>query len=203
MLDTTYYGFDTFGKDHSIHVFKIENRVVFTTNKRIYTYDDLNDTIVPYESLNTAIGKYQTSHRIIEAPNHYYWFIRNDYIGLLYIFQDEIRLIKEYPASLFEKYPLVDKYENILPLTEKTAILCLQNGIAYLNAEVNDLKNTLNNYRPIVRQIELSTDRGKKESLPLISNHIKIKNNFHNIYFRFSFPRINETQVSYQYKLEG
>lgn len=203
VLDTTYYGENVFGKDHSIHVFKVENRIVFTTNELIYTYDDLHDSIIRYESLNTAIGKYSTAHRIVEAPNHHYWFISKDYVGLFYILPDEVKLIKEYPTSLFDEHPMVDKYENILPLTEKTAILCLQNGIARLDADINDSTEIIHKFKPVIRQIDLSTDRGKKESLPLISNHLNIKNNYHNIHFRFSFPRINEIPVSYQYNLKG
>jgi DNA-binding CsgD family transcriptional regulator len=203
VLDTFYYGENIFGKDHSIHVFKIENRIVFTTNEQLYTYDDLNDTIVPYESLNQSIDKYRLSHRIIEAPNHHYWFISKNHIGLFSIFKDKVELVKEYPASLFNQFPLVDKFENILPLTEKTAILCLQNGIAHLDANIYDPEKIIQNYQPLVRQIELSTDRGRTEALPLISNQIKIRNNFHNVSFRFSFPRINEIPISYQYNLKG
>ncbi len=203
VLDSTYYGKETFGKDNSIHVFKVENRIVFTNNDSIYTYDDLNFSIIPYTALNKTIGKYKKSHRIVEAPDHHYWFISDNYIGLFYIFQDEIKLIKEYPASLFNSHQMIDNYENILPLTATKAILCLQNGIAYLDAEIGDSLKIIQNYKPVIRQVELHTDDGKRRLLPLNSNYIEIKNNFHNIYFGFSFPRINSVPVKYQYILKG
>lgn len=203
VLDTIYFGAETFGKDHSVHVFKVENRIVFTTNEDIYTYDDLNDSIVPYQLLNDEIGKYRQSHRIIEAPNHHYWFISKSFIGLFFIFQDTVELQKEYPVSLFKEWPLIDKFENIIPITEKTAILCLHNGIAHLNAEQTDSVAVIENYQPILRQLEIYTDRDREIALPLSSNRLKIKYNFHNVFFRFSFPPIHQNKVSFQYHLSG
>ena len=57
-LQSTYYGIETFGKDDHIHVFKVENRIVFTTGDEIFTFDDLQDTIIPYTELNNKIGSY-------------------------------------------------------------------------------------------------------------------------------------------------
>lgn len=201
--DLSYYGEETFGKDNSIHVFKLENRIVFTNNDSIYTYDDLNEAIIPYQSINSRIGKYKKSHRIIAAPNHRYWFISKGYIGLFFIQQNEVRLIKEYPAALFDSHPMISNYENILPLTEDKAILCLQNGIAYLNAAATDSVNLLKNYHPIIRRLELRTADGRNQLLSLNANHIKIKNSFHNIFFRFSFPKLSTVPLSYKYVLKG
>ncbi len=203
VISSIKYGNKIFGKEHSIHVFKVENRIVFTTNEKLYTYDDLKDSIVSFDSFNAAIGKYQQSHRIIAAPNHYYWFIRENSIGLFHISQENVHLIKEYPLALFDNLAMVDNYENILPINEKKAILCLQDGIAWLDAGINDSLKTITKYKPVIRELKLFSDHGKTKRLALNTNNIKIRNTFHNIYFKFSFPLINENPVSYRYILKG
>lgn len=203
VTDTIYFGEKVFGKDHSVDVFKVENRIVFTTGNIIYTYDDLNDTIVPYHTLNEQIGKFSAAHRIVEAPDHHYWFITKSSIGLYTIIQDKINLIREYPASLFQTPTLVDRFENIIPITDTTAYLCLQNGLARLNAYEKDSDYYMSRFKPVLRQIELFSNRGKISQLPINGASVKIKHNFNNIFFRFSFPQISDMPISYQYLLEG
>ena len=203
VTDTIYFGEKVFGKDHSVDVFKVENRIVFTTGNIIYTYDDLNDTILPYQILNEQLGKFSAAHRIIESPNHHYWFIAKSSIGLFNINQDNANLIREYPTSLFNDPSLVDRFENIIPITDTTAYLCLQNGLARLNATEKDSYYYMNKFKPILRQIELFSNRGKITQLPINDASAKIKHNFNNIYFRFSFPQISDMPISYKYYLEG
>ncbi|MDX8338999.1 triple tyrosine motif-containing protein [Draconibacterium sp. IB214405] len=202
--DTEYYGEDTFGKDHSIHVFKIEKRIVFTTGEKLYTFDDLTNSIIPYDTLNANLGEYAAANRIIKAPNNYYWFIGTSSIGLFYIVQSEVKLVKEFPTSLFNDPLLVDGFENILPINEYTGILCLQNGLAFLDAAVSDsTTNLMSRYSPSARSIELQTNNGRSVFLPLSTSKTEIKNTLNNLKFRFSFPLLNEFPVSYKYFLAG
>lgn len=204
ILGIKEYGKDIFHKDFGIHVFQVENRVVFTTGEQLFTYDDLSDTILAYGSLNTALDEYAKAHRIIEAPNHHYWFISKEKIGLFYIFQDSVKQIREFPTSLFNNPMLVEGFENLLPLSEYAAILCLQNGIAYLDASVsNPTENLIKNYAPAIREIQLSNNRDKTFLLPLDTADVKIRHTFNNVSFRVSFPLLSELPVSYQYYLQG
>ncbi|HSO86782.1 MAG TPA: triple tyrosine motif-containing protein, partial [Draconibacterium sp.] len=203
VIDVKSYGEEIFKKNLSANVFKVENRIVFTTGNQIFTYDDLKDTIVIFPSLNLALGEFASSHRIIEAPNHHYWFISKKSIGLFSIQQDKVTLIKEFPVSLFKNPPLVDGFENIFPTSERTSLLCLQNGIATLDASESDADKSITNFKPVLRQLELSSTRDKIIPLPLNSSQIKIKNKFNNIYIRISFPHYSDLPVSYIYHLEG
>lgn len=201
--DVSYLGEKVFKKNLQVNVFKVENRIVFTTGDQIYTYDDLNDSIILHPTLNIQLGEYASSHRIIEAPNHHYWFITKKNIGLFSIQQDSIRLAKEFPVSLFKDPPLVDGFENIFPVTENSAYLCLQNGIAKLDASETGADSSIVNFKPVLRQFELYSANSKTIPLALNSNSFKIKNNFHNIFLRFSMPYFADLSVLYQYKLEG
>ena len=198
------YGSEIFGKEGHLNVFKVENRIIFTTGNQLFTYDDLQDSIVEYTALNDALEKYKRSHRIIVAPNHHYWFIGKEFIGLFSIARDKVQLIKEFPASLFSDPLLVEGFENLLPLNETSAILCLQNGVALLDAATpNSLVERIKLYTPILRHIEINNNKGQKTVLPLQSNDFEIKHAFNNLQLQFSFPLLNDLPVYYQYMLEG
>ena len=202
-LEANYYGQNVFGKDHSIHVFNVEKRIVFTTGDQLYTYDDLMDTITPYQFLNENIGKYKASHRIVEAPNHHYWFIGKEFIGLFSFFQNDVKLLREFPTTLFNNPLLVEGYENLLPVNEYSAILCLQNGIAILDASIqNPLTDMISKYAPTLRHIELSNNN-RSLILPIDEQSVKIRHNFNTLNFRFSFPLLSELPVTYRYSMEG
>ena len=198
-----YFDEKEFKKNLQVNVFKVENRIVFTNGVQIFTYDDLNDTIVVHSVLNKGLGEYSASHRIIEAPNHHYWFISKKSIGLFTILQDSIKLVKEFPVSLFKNPPLVDGFENIFPTSEKSAFLCLQNGIVTLDATDAGADSTIVNFKPVLRQFEMYSTGGKIISLALNSEAFRVKNSFHNVYLRFSFPHFTDLPVMYQYNLEG
>jgi len=198
-----HYGEETFGKEYGVHVFKVENQIVFTTGDSLFTYDDLADSIIAYDQLNNQLGRFARSHRIVEAPHHNYWFIGNEDIGLVYINNETVNIVKEYPASLFNSPPLVDDFENIHPISEKTALLCLQNGIAHLDASDPDSGFLVGNFTPVLREFEIYTNRGRSKLMPLETDGIKINHNFHNTHFRFSFPYYSSLPLNYQYRLEG
>lgn len=199
LIKAEYFGNDIFGSNHSVNVFTIEDRIVFTTYNKFFTYDDLNDTIVPYDEINKQLGKFTRSHRVITAPNHHYWLISNDFIGLFSASANEMKLVKEYPASVFSDPPLVDGYENILPTSEKTAILSLLNGIAWLDANISDTLAVFENYKPEIREILVYNNRDKITQLPLNTSVEPLKFNFNNIRFRVSFPLLNGQPVNFRY----
>ncbi len=198
-----YYGENVFKKNIAVNVFKVENRIVFTTGEQIFTYDDLRDTIISYAGLNRDLGDYASAHRIVEAPNHHYWFIGRQNIGLFSITPEKVTLIKSYPVSLFRNPPLVDGFENVFPTAEKEAFLSLQEGIASLSASESATTNSMSNFKPVLRQLELTSKDNKIIQIPLTQSEITVKNKFHNLFFRFSIPHFTDLPVYYLYQLEG
>ena len=201
--EVIFMGEKEFGKNQPINVFKVENRIVFASGEKLFTYDDLNDSVVEHALLNKNLGKFVSSHRIVEAPNHHYWFISTKGIGLFSILRDSVKLVKEFPSMLFKNPPLVDEFENIFPTSEKTALLCLQNGLATLDATGAGEENAVADFVPVLRQLELFSNGGAKILQTIENKSLKVKSNYHNIYFRFSFPQLSSLPVLYQYQLVG
>lgn len=199
-----YFGADSvFNTDKHIHVFRIENRVVFTTGKKLYAYDDLNNSLIPYDELNEKLGSFARSRRIIEGPDHYYWFITDDSFALFHIFGDQVKCIRVYPESALLNYAMVDEYENICPVSVEKAILCLENGIAWLDTSITGSNQTIGSLTPGLREIMLFTKRGKPNREILTGKKLKVPYKQNNIRFRYSLPAWSAEPVFYQYRLSG
>ena len=197
-----YYGSSVFGQDHNIHVFKVENRIVFTTGEKLYTFDDLNDTIIDYTTMNQKLGDFKKATRIISGPEHRYWLITNEACGLFNIQNSEAHKIKEYPTSLFNNQ-LITGYENIVPISADKAILCLENGYAILNADTISPTSLISGEKPELRRITISGLNEHETDLPLNNKHLTIHFNRNNIQLRYSFPFFSRDNIKYQSFIEG
>lgn len=204
VISSTYFGANSvFQKDHSIHVFKVENRIVFTTEEKLFTYDDLNDSIISYSFLNDKLGEFVTANRIITAPDHHYWFITKERIGLFYIFNNEVIFKKDYPLTLFANNELIDDFENILPITESKAIVCLENGIAQLDAAIPDSLSEIVGFKPQLRELQLTDNRGEETFKPTFQEEVKLQFKYHNLQLRYSFPLFTHHPIYFQSYLKG
>ncbi len=197
-----YYGSEVFGKDNNIHVFKLENRIVFTTGVKLYTYDDLKDTIVDYAVMNEKLGIYQKATRIIAGTENHYWFVTDQSYALFSIQNSEVKKIKEYPTRLFNNQ-VITGYENIFPVSKNEAILCLENGYAVLNADTISPESLISGMRPELRRLSMSGTDEQLIDMPLNSPEITMRYNRNNLQLRFSFPYFSSDNIKYQSYLEG
>jgi ligand-binding sensor domain-containing protein/DNA-binding CsgD family transcriptional regulator len=118
-----------FHSDYQGNVAKVENRIVFPTGRGIYTWDDLNDTIVPYDWLNERTGEFANATHIIRARENYYWFVSGNEIALFRITGYGADLAYRYDFSMQGLY-LNNRYPKIISLREGLHLICLDNGFA-------------------------------------------------------------------------
>ena len=204
VISIKYFGANSvFKKDHGIHVFKIENRVVFTTKNQLFTYSDLNDSIIPYAFLNQRLHEFAAAHRIIPAPGHHYWFITDKQIGLFSIFNKKVKLVKAYPRSLFPSNKLIDEFENIVPLTDTKAIVCLEDGIAQLDAAQTGDSSQIVRFKPQLRELGLTGKKGTINMAPGNDGVAHVKYQFYNINLRYSFPHYTHQPIYFQSFMKG
>ncbi|HEY3388089.1 MAG TPA: regulator, partial [Prolixibacteraceae bacterium] len=203
VIKSIYYGENSpFGKDHGIHPFKIEDRIVFTTARKLFTFDELKDTIVEYTDLNNQLGHFAGAHRIFAAPNHYYWFVTNESIALFQIKDNSASLIKVYPSSLFSNQ-LIENFENITPLSDREALLCMENGYAILNAGQPENESLIKNKNLVLRDFITTDRRGNTDTLPSNQSTYTLRYNRNNPQLKFSLPLFTTDKISFQAFLEG
>lgn len=197
-----YYGKEEgFPEDYNIHVFTIRGRIVFTTATGIYTYDEINDAIVPFEKINQQLTDIKSYYRIIEVDRDQYWFISSDR-ALLFQIDSEFNLT-EISRFMTPGDLIIENYENIAPLGH---LLCLtmDNGLVLFSNEgltnpsktkqrilLSEVKAETNNAR---RAYQLSTDSTQVYSLAANQN---------NLHFTFTNASYDPLPHLYQVQLRG
>ena len=203
IVKSVYYGQDSpFKKDNGNHPFKVEDRMVFTTGDKLFTYDELKDSIVEYNDLNKILGKYSKAHRIFAAPNHHYWLVTNESIALIRISDMQSELIKVYPNELFNNQ-IIENFENIVPLSALTAILCLENGYALLNAGEPGQLSPIREKRLVLKEFITTNIRGRNDTLSPTQSAYTIRYSRNNAQLKFSFPYFTTDKISFQAYLKG
>ncbi|MBS2097568.1 regulator [Carboxylicivirga linearis] len=182
--------------------FKVEGRIVLTSGVRMYTYDDLNDTIIPYSELNRYLEDFKSSHRIVYANKHQYWFINKSGMACFDIRPDTIIKLKQYPNTVFQNQ-LIPTHENVVQINDSNIIVCMENGFALLNPLNKSEGDRMSNYTPVLRQAYFNDEKDERMVMNTSEHIYSIPNRLNNLMFRYSFPIINGDPTSFQYKIQG
>jgi DNA-binding CsgD family transcriptional regulator len=187
--------------EKNLFVAKLENRIVFTTGEMIYTYDDLTDTIIPYQQLNNQINEYRCAKRIIPIRDNHYWFVLPDKIGW-FVF-NEMVATRLYEYNLVQQGAYLNTlFPKISILNDTLQLLCLENGFALL--EESKIKKSISPPNARLEKIVTLNRRNQQNLLPIKNSRVQVelKYEFRNIEFTFStdertlFPK-------FSYYLEG
>jgi len=199
---TTYETLD--GKNKlPVGVFSINNRIVFTDGNAIYTYDDLNQKIIPYTKLIKSIGRFAHAYRITPFQQATYWFIDEDEAALIQIDGDSGKILDRFQFAYF-KSQTVDDYQNIIPLSNNKALILLENGFAIFQLQRNDNKT----YSPKL-QIAKIQNWGKNNDkialLPVVSNNpVKVSYKHNSIRFTVFYPSYaNHNELIFRHRLSN
>ncbi|MCL2649682.1 MAG: hypothetical protein FWD60_01495 [Candidatus Azobacteroides sp.] len=184
-------------------VFMVGGRLIFTSGSLLYTYDDMNDTIIPYKNLNESVGRFRKAHSIVKIDNLHYWFITDKDAALVNI---ESHIPKIIDIVNFSEYHLtmLDDFEKIVPVSPEVSLICFENGVAQYSFREKtfseEFSNTISAYK-----ITVSDGKNKIALLPLFPKKaIKIDYKQNNIDFRVSYPVYGQnSEYLFRYKLEG
>jgi DNA-binding CsgD family transcriptional regulator len=131
-LVARYSTLDAYGAG-STGVFKLNDRIVFTTGKMLFTYDDLRDTIVPYEVLNRALGDYATASKIVPDGTGGYWFACRDKLACIELAGDKRRRVAHRIPYSALKYQVNAPNQCVYTAADGECFIGLNNGFAVLN----------------------------------------------------------------------
>ncbi len=188
-----------------VNVFKVNNRIVFATLDKFYTYDDIENQIILYKTFNSELSDFITTQRIIHAEQEQYWLVEKDKFGLFDFSGDKPRLLKIVPFSSFRNL-LIRDYEYVFT-GENTYFFALDNGMARLNKTgKNDLylpSSTPISFENIIsytgngkkRYLEISSETGKSET--------EIPFEYRNLLFKVVYPSYSSEDLKILYRLEG
>lgn len=171
--------------DRPVKVARVENRIVFPTGSGLYTWDDLNDTVIRYNQLNEKVGEFANAQQIIRSGENYYWFIRGNDIALFKITGFSAEQVFRYDFSLQGLY-LSSRFPKVISLKEGLHLVCLDNGFALFDeAGLRSLEIPAPVY---FRKVRAFNKNGKMLNMPIdsISREIRIPNSYSSLTFDFS-----------------
>ena len=177
-----------FNSDYQINVARLQNRIVFINQGKLYNYNDLLDSITPYTGLEDQLKMKLRIKYIAQVDTKFAWIITEQGILNIYNENNQWKLIKIYPSDLFYE-KVISGQEFILPLESGDAILALDNGLAYIKSSTMHMIDTTRK-KPILTRI-LSTGKAETQ-LPLKQFNNKdfpvLATANNNLTFQFAFP---------------
>lgn len=200
LLETKSFG-DKVPGGKNAGIEKINNRIVFATGEKLYTYNDLEDSIVPYKTLNDQVGTFRKARKIRKASEDKYWFIYNNNIGLFKISGDEVK--KSFSYDLYRQgVSMLSSYPEIVNLKDSLHLICLDNGFAVFN-ESRPLPGK-KDIKVYLRKVISETRKGEKSYLAFkgSNKHRKIPYAYRNMTFTFASTEMSYKPV-FRYQLKG
>lgn len=179
----------------NINVFRWNNKIVFTTNTGIYTYNKSIDKFEQFNSLNSILDPRKNTRKLIQSENKT-WFIQDDEAG--YFFDNKLTLHKDLFLNL--KGSFNRGMESIYPLDNKTVLIGTNNGLYFYSLSEN--KKTF----PTKISKITYTQNQKTHYVEINSKqkNIELPNQTDIIRFEFACPKmISSTKIYYSYKLEN
>ncbi len=192
---------DGLPSDFNIGVFRVGNRVVFTTGQQIFTWDDLQGRIIPFTELNRQLNGFETAERIVQVDPYRYFLIRKDDIALFSIRDNKVNMLYRLLLPIF-RINLVDHYENIVQLDRQKHLVCLDDGFAILST--NGISGAAKENMQLVFRDIFSLDlNGEKRRIDPNRKNFTLQHSWNSLSISFTYLNHRCVTRMYQYRLEN
>lgn len=189
------------GLPYKLKLFKVRERVVLLGDSRFFIYDDISDSIVPNERLNSCFSQVNDIRNIVHIDGSLFWALTG---STIYKFSYD-----GYNASILEAYDLstlnlslVNGYENISILNDSVNLVCLDNGFLHYDNKTNS-RNVFNTLDAPFFKAFYGTDKGGVVSYDDLTGIGKIPYHSNSVTIAFSAKNTFVSNYSFQYKLNG
>lgn len=186
-----------------IGVFNVGGRIVFTDGKQFHTYNDLSDSIVPYDRLNTHLEFITHTRHIVKVDNTYYWFITDTGVALVNMAASDTPVIEK--VLLFDNYNLRmhKDFESIVPVTPEYSILCAENVLVVIPNKPEAAPSSPNQELIFNHIISYNILKDEQQSLPVRTEDTvcRLTSDFNSLDVQVAYPAYNEN-IHFQFKLE-
>jgi len=190
-------------KDGNFSLFKINGRVVFSNGETFYTYEDMNDSIIPYESMNEQLADLKGIHSVSHAKGNLYWFVNSKMAYLVKCEMNVFRIEHSIPFSLFDGLSIEERAAMVYDKESGSSYLCLNNAVARIDSDSSLLyKSSIRRSLWISAITTESEWTGKVKRLS-VQKENKIDADLNTVCFSLCYPVYNDYTYKVRYKLEG
>jgi ligand-binding sensor domain-containing protein/DNA-binding CsgD family transcriptional regulator len=192
------YFSNIFPKQPNIDVFNVNNRILFTTTEKLYTYDYVANKIVPFLPLNDDLGDYCKSTQVIPFTKNAYWFVNKNKIGLFEIGIDfKARKIRE---LVLENPHISERDLQVISLNDHIILIPGRQGFTTYNMAFNN--QSADSSKAFFLQLTFS-GRKKTSSFGADTKElISVPYNSNNLTVSFADPSgFNQRNKTFYYRL--
>jgi hypothetical protein len=197
VIKTDFYNI-VLNKPLKSDVFKIKNKIAFTTSENIYTYDYDEKKIVLFNSLNSTLGNYTQSSKVLSYEKDKYWFVNGHKIALFEISKDFNT--RKHFELLQKSIDVPERDIQIINLDETTLLIPTRQAFCTYHIPLNEEKKSLSR----LHITELAF-QGKEKLLkisPEITKVIKAPFRNNNLTVFFADPsNFSQQEKEYEYKI--
>lgn len=205
ITDAKLYNNHGFPTKQNNTVFKINNKLVFSSESGIYTYNPRTDRMVGAQVWNKLFATIPSFIRLHEAPNGDVWCVSGKFIGLarkqkpgVYSMDSlTYRILQPKIITGFEHFNYIDK-NNVIVNTEDGFSL------------INTLKPTVlkSNFKVYIANIGITNNKktatGNLETTNYPLSKTTLPSNLKSVRFEFNAPEYRGSEiVQYSFKLDG
>ena len=187
----------------SFTLFKINDRVVFSNGEYFYTYEDMTDSIVPYETMNEQLAELREIKTVSRASGDRYWFVGDRTVYLvkcaINTFDIELRI----PYSLFDGLAVEERGSVAYDKRNNHSYLCLNNAIARIETDSSSLyKSRVKRSLWISGMRAIDEFSGERKTL-VAQPGVRVESEFNTVSFTLCYPVYSDYTYKVRYKLDG
>lgn len=185
-------------------LFKVNGRVVFSNGEAFYTYEDVNDSIVPYDSMNQQLAELTDIQSVTHGAGNDYWFLNDRMAYLVECDMNNFRIRYRIPFALFKDQLMEERATISHDLHDGRSYLCLNNAVARIDPEGIPPQSPASARPPlsILRIEALDEETGEQRLLPAGAGN-RVDGHLNTWTFTLRYPVYNDFAYKVRYRLEG
>lgn len=187
----------------SFALFKINGRVVFSNGDFFYTYEDMTDSIVPYEAMNEQLAELKDIKTASRARGNHYWFVGNRMAYLVKCEANHFKIECRIPYSLFNGLTIEERASVSYDMSDNSSYLCLNNAIARIKADSSSLYKSQVGRTLWISRMQVAEEFSGVQQSVAVQPGIKIKPEFNTVSFALCYPVYNDYTYKVRYRLDG
>ena len=187
---------------YNINVFDLDNKIVFSSDSGFYVYDDITDKFYKYQQLNSKLGSFASSNKIIPADGRKYWFINHGRVALADLSQAGSIAVDSNSFTMLNGQ-MVQHYENISRINNRVYLISVDDGFVIFNDADVDPHHKVQLPGVLIGRVENITDKIVAISDNAGNTAVDIPFTKNNIRITYSLPYYRQAKIKYQYYLNG
>lgn len=187
----------------SFTLFKINGRVVFSNGEYFYTYEDMTDSIVPYETMNEQLAELREIKTVSRASGDRYWFVGDRTVYLVKCAINTFNIELRIPYSLFDGLAVEERGSVVYDKRNNHSYLCLNNAIARIETDSSSLyKSRVKRSLWISGMRAIDEFSGERKTL-VAQPGVRVESEFNTVSFTLCYPVYSDYTYKVRYKLDG